>query len=279
MAVIGKINPLKIVKEVEFGLYLDGGSDGEILLPGKYKPENYNIGDTLDVFLYKDSEDRLIATTLTPKVMVGEFAVLQAVSVSKFGAFLDWGLPKELLVPFREQQVKMQEGEKYPVFVYVDYDSDRITASSKIDKFIDEDSPDGIKKGDEVDIIVYNRTNLGWKAVVNQLYSGLIYSDEVFSDINIGYEGKAYIKQIRDDGKIDLSLRKEGYERISDFDNLLIDKLKSCGGFLPYNDKSHADSIYSEFGVSKRTFKNALGDLYKKRIIDFKDNGIKLVRE
>lgn len=275
MAILGKINPLKVVKTVDFGVYLDGGSDGEILLPTRYVPENCQVGDTLSVFIYTDSEDRLIATNLIPYAMVGEFACLEVQEVNEVGAFLDWGLMKQLLVPFREQHAKMREGGHYPVFIYVDFDSKRITASAKLEKFIDDSRPE-LEADQAVDLLIYKKTDLGWKAIVNQQYSGMLYDNEIFQPLEIGQKIKGFIKQIREDDKIDLVLQKPGFEKIDDFSVRLHELLKEAEGFLPYTDKSPADDIYEEFGISKKTFKKAVGDLYKKRIIVLTSDGIRL---
>lgn len=275
MAILGKVNPLKVVKEVEFGVYLDGGSDGEILLPKRYVPENCHIDDVLKVFIYNDSEDRLVATTETPFAQVGEFVCLQVVEVNAVGAFLDWGLMKHLFVPFREQKLRMEEGRRYPVFVYVDFDSKRITASAKIEKFVDEGEPE-LEEGQEVDLLVYKKTDLGWKAVINQQYTGMLYDNELFQDIVTGQSLKGFVKQIRPDFKIDLMLQKPGFEKIDDFAVALHEALKSANGFLPLTDKSPAEDIYNRFGVSKKTFKKAVGDLYKKRIITLEPEGLRL---
>ncbi len=274
MAILGKINPLKVVKQVDFGLYLDGGSDGEILLPKRYVPEGVEIGDTLPVFIYNDSEDRIIATTEKPLALVGEFAFLEVVEVSGPGAFLEWGLMKQLFVPFREQREPMVVGRSYPVFVYVDFESHRITASSKLARFIDTSRPE-LNDGDEVDLMVYQRTDLGWKAIVNQQYSGVLYENEVFQPLSIGQTLKGYIKQVRPDDKIDLMLQKPGFEKVDDFSKELYERLKGAGGFLAVTDKSPSELIYNLFGVSKKTFKKAVGDLYKKRLIILEETGIR----
>ena len=276
MAILGKVNPLKVVKVVDFGVYLDGGSDGEILLPKRYVPEVCEIGDTVSVFIYNDSEDRLIATTEKPYVMVGEFAALEVVEVNEVGAFLDWGLMKNLMVPFREQKLKMEEGRRYPVFVFVDFDSKRITASAKIEKFVDESKPE-LEVGQEVDLLIYKKTDMGWKAVINQQYTGVLYDNEIFKEIHTGETLKGFVKQIRPDDKIDLMLQKAGFEKIDDFALKLHALLKDADGFLPFTDKSQADDIYEEFGISKKTFKKAVGDLYKKRQILLEPDGIRLV--
>ncbi len=276
MAILGKVNPLKVVKIVDFGVYLDGGSDGEILMPKRYVPEVCEIGDTVSVFIYNDSEDRLIATTEKPYVMVGEFAALEVVEVNEVGAFLDWGLMKNLMVPFREQKIKMEEGRRYPVFVFVDFDSKRITASAKIEKFVDESKPD-LEVGQEVDLLIYKKTDMGWKAVINQQYTGVLYDNEIFKEIHTGETMKGFVKQIRPDDKIDLMLQKSGFEKIDDFALKLHALLKDADGFLPFTDKSLADDIYEAFGISKKTFKKAVGDLYRKRLIVLEPDGIRLV--
>jgi len=276
MAILGKVNPLKVVKVVDFGVYLDGGSDGEILLPKRYVPEVCEIGDTVPVFIYNDSEDRLIATTEKPYVMVGEFAALEVIEVNEVGAFLDWGLMKNLMVPFREQKLKMEEGRRYPVFVFVDFDSKRITASAKIEKFVDESKPE-LEVGQKVDLLIYKKTDMGWKAVINQQYTGVLYDNEIFKEIHTGESLKGFVKQIRPDDKIDLMLQKAGFEKIDDFALKLHALLKEADGFLPFTDKSQADDIYEEFGISKKTFKKAVGDLYKKRQILLEPDGIRLV--
>lgn len=261
---------------MDFGVYLDGGSDGEILLPKRYVPEVCEIGDTVQVFIYNDSEDRLIATTEKPYAMVGEFAALEVVEVNEVGAFLDWGLMKNLMVPFREQKLKMEEGRRYPVFVFVDFDSKRITASAKIEKFVDESKPE-LEVGQEVDLLIYKKTDMGWKAVINQQYTGVLYDNEIFKEIHTGETMKGFVKQIRPDDKIDLMLQKAGFEKIDDFTLKLHALLKEADGFLPFTDKSQADDIYEEFGISKKTFKKAVGDLYKKRQILLEPDGIRLV--
>jgi uncharacterized protein len=276
MVLLGKVNPLKVVKIVDFGVYLDGGSDGEILLPKRYVPEVCEIGDTVPVFIYNDSEDRLIATTEKPYAMVGEFAALEVVEVNEVGAFLDWGLMKNLMVPFREQKIKMEEGRRYPVFVFVDFDSKRITASAKIEKFVDESKPE-LEVGQEVDLLIYKKTDMGWKAVINQQYTGVLYDNEIFKEIHTGETLKGFVKQIRPDDKIDLMLQKAGFEKIDDFALKLHSLLKEADGYLPFTDKSPSQDIYEAFGISKKTFKKAVGDLYKKRQILLEPDGIRLV--
>jgi uncharacterized protein len=275
MAEIGKINSLRVVKEVDFGLYLDGGEHGEILIPKRYVPEGVKPEDTLDVFIYLDSEDRIIATTEKPYIMIGEFAMLRVVSVTKVGAFLDWGLPKDLFVPFREQKMRMEEGKDYIVTVYLDYDTKRLAASAKIEKFLDNTLVD-YQTGQEVDLLIAGATDLGYNAIINNKHTGVLYKNEVFQPLRKGDRVKGYIKKIREDEKIDLILQKPGYEKVDDISMRILNVLKEHNGFLSITDKSDPDEIYDLFGVSKKTFKKAIGSLYKLRIISIDDKGIKL---
>jgi predicted RNA-binding protein (virulence factor B family) len=274
---IGKFNNLTIVKELDFGIYLDGGDQGEILMPRRYVPENCKPGETINAFIYFDSEDRIIATTEEPYATVGEFAMLKVISVNAVGAFLDWGLSKDLLVPFREQKVSMEEGKSYIVYIYVDYESKRIAASAKLDKHLDLLPPD-YSVGQEVDILITNITDIGYKAIINNLHWGILYKNEVFKTLNKGQKTKAYIKKVREDEKIDLSLLKTGYDKVIDIKDLILNKLKNQGGFIAITDKSPAEEIYTLFGVSKKTYKQAIGALYKLRKIELEQNGIKLIQ-
>lgn len=278
MLEIGKLNKLRIVKEVDFGLYLDGGEAfGEILIPQRYVPDNYEIDEELEVFIYRDSEDRIIATTETPKAMVGDFALMEVVSVNKFGAFLDWGLQKDLLVPFREQRKDMEEGKEYMVHVYLDKETNRIAASSKLDKFLDN-IPAEYEPNQEVGLIIASKTDLGYKAIVNGLHWGMLYENEVFKPLDRGQKIKAYIKKLREDEKIDLYLHKAGYDKVESLMGKIVEELKEEGGFLELNDKTPSAIIYQIFGESKKTFKKAIGALYKKRVIDIENAGIKLIK-
>ncbi len=272
---LGRFNALEIVKEVEFGLYLDGGEMGEILLPKRYQPAEYEIGQLLDVFLYLDNEERLIATTLTPKVQVGEFACLKVNWVNEHGAFLDWGLMKDLFVPFREQKQRMEVDRYYIVHCHVDEDSFRIMGSAKIDRYLNVVEP-SYSSGDEVDILIVHATELGYKAIIDNRFSGLVYKNEVFRPIKMGDRMKAYIRQVREDGKIDLMLQRHGKAQRRELTDVVMQALKDAGGFLPYHDKSDAEEIYEEFQVSKKQFKRALSELYKRRKIIIEPNGIKL---
>jgi predicted RNA-binding protein (virulence factor B family) len=268
---LGKFNILEVTKSVNFGLYLDGGNDGEILLPKRYAPDDCMLGDFLNVFVYLDSEERLVATTQTPLAQVGEFAYLEVAWVNEYGAFLNWGLMKDLFVPFREQTVKMQVGHKYVVYVYVDEKSYRIVASAGIDRYLSKE-PSPYQVGDEVDILIFRRTDLGFNAVIENRFVGLLYEKEVFRPLQTGMKLTAYIKQVREDHKIDLTLQKTGVANIKDFSDTLLQYLKDNGGTALFNDKSQAEDIYRAFGVSKKTFKKAIGDLYRKRLIVLDNN-------
>lgn len=272
---LGKFNTLEVVKQVDFGMYLDGEEEGEILLPNRYVPDDCEIGDFLNVFLYLDIEERLIATTLTPLVQVEEFACLEVAWVNQFGAFLNWGLMKDLFVPFREQKMKMQVGRKYVVFAYVDDESYRIVASAKVDRYLSKDIPSYVE-GDEVDILIWQKTDLGFKAIVDNKFSGLLYDGEIFQYLETGMKPKAFVKQVREDGKIDLILQKPGFEKVDDFSQTLLQYIKNNDGTVSLNDKSPAEDIYDTFGVSKKTFKKAVGDLYKKRLIVLSGDTIRL---
>lgn len=272
---LGKYNQLEVVKEVDFGVYLDGGEDGEILLPTRYVPEDCKIGDILNVFLYLDMDERLIATTLTPFVQVGQFACLEVSWVNQYGAFLNWGLMKDLFVPFREQKMKMQVGRRYVVHAHLDEESYRIVASAKVERYLSKEQPE-YASGDEVDILIWQKTDLGFKAIIDNKYSGLLYENEIFTSLETGMEMKAFVKQVREDGKVDLILQKPGFEKIDDFAKTLLDYIKEQGGRINLNDKSPAEDIYDTFGVSKKTFKKGVGDLYKKRLVVLHEDGITL---
>ena len=272
---LGKFNQLEVVKEVDFGLYLDGGEEGEILLPTRYVPEGCQVGDMLNVFLYLDIDERLIATTLTPLVQVGQFACLEVAWVNQFGAFLNWGLMKDLFVPFSEQKMKMQVGRKYVIHAHLDDESYRIVASAKVERYLSKDIPD-YAPGTEVDILIWQKTDLGFKAIIDNKHSGLLYDNEIFCTLETGMQMRAFVKQVREDGKVDLILQKPGFEKIDDFSKTLLDYIKEHGGRIHLNDKSPAEDIYDTFGVSKKTFKKGVGDLYKKRLISLQENGITL---
>ena len=273
--VLGKYNQLEVVRQVDFGVYLNGGDDGEILLPSRYVPEGCKPGDMLNVFIYLDNEERLIATTLQPKVQVGEFACLEVAWVNEYGAFLDWGLMKDLFVPFREQKQKMQKGHRYVVHAHVDEDSYRIMASAKVERYLSKEMPP-YQQGEEVEVMVWQRTDLGYKVIVDNQFSGLVYQREIFKALEPGMKMSAYIRQVREDGKIDLTLQKDGLQKVGDFAEVLLQYIKDHDGYTPLNDKSAAEDIYDAFEVSKKTFKKAVGDLYKKRLIVLVEDGIRL---
>lgn len=276
MIQIGKINTMTIVKFLSFGAYVDGEQFGEILVPRKYLLSEWKVGDKVDLFVYTDSEDRLVATTEQPMIQAGGFALLSVKQLTPFGAFLECGLSKDLLVPFKEQHHRLQLGEKVVAYAYVDPKSQRMVATTKIESHLKMVGEDIYKPKDRVKIILYQRTDLGYKVIVDQKYKGLLYADEVFTDISYGDKMEAYVDQIRNDGKIDIVLYKTGYNKVIDFSVQLLEYIKSNKGFIPYTDNTDPDKIYHTFGVSKKTFKKAVGDLYKKQIIVIEKEGIRL---
>lgn len=279
MIKLGDYNKLKVVKKVDFGLYLDGGEKaGEILLPTRYVPEGTRIGDELEVFLYLDNEERLVATTLDPLAKVGDFAFLKCSWVNQYGAFLDWGLMKDIFCPFREQKKKMEIGDSYIVHIHLDEESFRIMASAKVEKFFSTTPPE-YKHGDKVNIIIWQKTELGFKVIVENKYPGLVYDNEVFCYLTTGDKLEAYIDQVRPDGKIDIVLQTTGRQHTEEFSEQLLFYLQNNGGRCFLHDKSPAEEIYERFHVSKKVFKKAVGDLYKKRLITINDNGLKLIEK
>ncbi len=273
---LGTTNKMRVVKKLDFGLYLDGKELGEILLPTRYIPDNCSIDDEINIFLYKDSDDRLIATTLTPYVMVGQCAHLKVVDVNKVGAFMDWGLLKDLFVPHSEQNGRMEIGRSYVVNVYVDEIDERITATAKLDGWLNEE---GIyfKPRQAVDLLIFGRTELGYKAVVNHTHLGLIYENEVFQTLKYGQRLSGYIKTIRDDKKIDLSLQLPADETRDALMEAIVEHLKLNNKVSTITDKSLPDVIYQEFGVSKKNYKKAIGRLYKKKCILINKDHIALI--
>ncbi|NCE72912.1 S1 RNA-binding domain-containing protein [Odoribacter sp. Z80] len=278
MVEIGKYNTLTVVKIVDFGVYLDGGERGEILMPKEYVPTNCSPDDEVEVFVYFDSEDRIVATTEIPAIQVGEFAFLKVVAVSKVGAFLGWGLRKDLFVPFREQRDPMVEGKSYLVYAYVDKASDRIVASTKIEKFLDQVFPD-YEPGEEVEVLIARKTDLGYAVIVNHAHWGLVYDNEIFRPLKIGQKMRGYIKTVREDEKIDVSLQPAGYGKIEGLAGMILEKLKDYGGVLDLSDKSEPAEIYRVFGCSKKNYKKALGTLLKQGIIEIKDTEVCLKPE
>lgn len=276
MVEIGRLNKLKVVRSQDFGVYLDGDKHGEILLPRSDTLEEIKVDDEVKVFIYFDSEDRIIATTRKPTIMVGEFAVLTVVSKTTIGAFLDWGLSKDLFVPYREQKQTMEEGKKYLVHAFYDIVSNRIAASSKLDKFLGNVEPD-YSEEQLVDLIICNRTDLGYNAIINNLHWGVLYKNELFQKIEFGQQIKGYIKKVREDGKIDLTLDKPGPQKIDSVSQSILDKLNESDGFLPITDKTSPEVISKMFGVSKKTYKKAIGALYKRKHIILEKDGIRLI--
>lgn len=276
MVEIGKYNTLKIVKDLDFGVYLDGGDDLEILLPARYVPRNVKPGDEVEVFIYHDNEGRIIATTAKPLAIVGEFQWMECKSVNDMGAFLEWGLMKDLLVPFREQKMPMREGKWYLVYVHLDHVTKRIVASARVDKFLDN-IPPVYEFNQEVDLLVADETEIGYKVIINNLHWGLVYHNEIYRRLERGEHLKGYIKEVREDEKIDVSLTRLGYEKVEGIAGIILDALKVQKGFLPVHDKSPAEEIYSLFGCSKKSFKQAIGALYKKKLISIEPAGIRLI--
>lgn len=273
---LGAYNLLKVVKKVDFGMYLDGGVEGEILLPTRYVPEGCKIGDELNVFLYLDQDEKIIATTLEPLAKVGDFACLEVAWVNEYGAFLNWGLMKDLFCPFREQKKRMQKGERYIVYVKLDEESYRIMATAKVDKYLNQDKP-AYKHGDEVDLLVQQKTELGFKVIIDNAYGGLIYDNQVFRPLHTGDRLKGYIDRVRPDGKIDVTVQPTGRRQTEEFSDVLLAYLQDNGGHCSLGDKSPAELIADRFKVSKKTFKKAIGDLYRKRLITISDEAIDLV--
>jgi len=278
MITVGKHYNLEVVKSVHFGFYLDAKNLGEVLLPGKYADNDVAIGDFIDVFLYLDSEDRPVATTETPFAQVGEFAYLRVMAATKVGAFIDWGLEKDVLVPFGEQHVPMIAGRSYLVYLYLDKASNRIVASSKIDKFLDDERPHDFKEKQAVKLIIANTTDLGFKAIINNTHWGVLYANDVHERLSFGQYKEGFIKKIRPDNKIDLTLQGGAGER-SKHALLIEKKLNENDGFLPVHDKSDPAKISETFGLSKGAFKKAVGILYKQKVITIEKDGIRLTKK
>ncbi|WP_319381525.1 S1-like domain-containing RNA-binding protein [Thiomicrorhabdus sp.] len=276
MAQIGKINELTVVKEVDFGLYLDGGKEGEILLPKRYVREDCKIGQKVKVFLYFDSQDRLVATTDLPRVSVGEVAFLKVKQVNRTGAFLEWGVPKDLLAPYAEQRVPMEEGRSYCVYVYRDK-SGRIAASSKLSLFLSENNRFHFTRGQEVTLMVCSRSKLGYTAVIDGSYLGLIHNSELLQPLRMGQKLKGYIKQVRDDGKINLTLQKLGEEGIEEIEDRILAFLSTNGGVSELTDYSSPEEIFACYRISKARYKKALSRLYKARKILIEAEQVRLV--
>jgi uncharacterized protein len=277
MAKIGQCASLRILREKSFGLYLDGGELGEVLLPHREVPKDNVIGGFLDVFIYTDSEDRPVATLARPMAMPGEFAKLKCVAVTGVGAFVDWGLPKDLMVPFREQSTRMQVGKSYLVHVLLDEVSGRIIASMRLSRYLDR-VPHEYKAGEQVDLVVFGKSPLGYKAIINGTHSGLLFADGVFQELQAGEKTKGYIAGLRADGKIDITLHPPGRSKVRSVEERIVAELTARGGYWAIGDHSPADEIHDELGVSKRTFKQTLGALLKKRLIRIEERGIRLAK-
>ncbi|MCF0197783.1 MAG: GntR family transcriptional regulator [Bacteroidaceae bacterium] len=278
---LGRMNTLRVERKEDHGFYLDGGPQlGGILLPnnevrGTEEPE---IGSEIEVFLYLDQEERLVATMQQPLAQVGDFAYLEVAWVNNYGAFLNWGLLKDLFVPFREQKMKMQKGQRYIVHVHLDEESYRIMASAKVDRYLSAEMP-RYRRGDAVDVLVWQKTDLGFKAIADNQYAALLYDTQVFRNLHTGDRLTAYVNKVREDGKIDLMLQRPGQAAAADFSEVLLNHLHTNGGRTVLGDKSPAEEIYSVFGVSKKVFKKAVGDLYKRHLIEIADDGLTLIKE
>jgi len=273
----GRLNKLCVVKQVEFGVYLDGGKAGEILLPKRYVPSPCRVGDELDVFIYRDSEDRLIATTEKPYAMVGEFALLKVVDVTALGAFLNWGLPKDLLVPFPEQKPRMEAGKSYVVRIYLDEDSDRIVASSRLDDFLYRESDNEFQAGEAVSLLVANKSELGYQVIVENSHWGLLHHSEAARPLRRGQHLDGFIRNIREDGRIDICLHLKAGEKTDDVAQVILSTLRKNGGVIAVGDKSLPDDIFEYFGISKKMYKKAVGALYKKKLIAIETDVIRLL--
>ena len=275
MLQIGVYHTLKIDRETKVGLFLTNGKD-DVLLPNKYVPNDFTIGDDLTVFVYLDHEERPVATTLKPLITLNSFAVLKVNYINKFGAFLNWGMEKDLFAPFKEQARPMEKDKRYIVTMYLDKQTGRLAASSKINQFLDKEPLD-VEVGQEVDLMVSHITEIGINVIINGKFRGLAYQNEVFETVSPGYKTKGYIKTIRPDGKIDVSFQKQGFEAIDDSSQQVLEALKQNDGLLRLNDNSHPEEIKSVLKMSKKTFKKAIGSLYKQKLIDINNEGIQLV--
>ncbi len=274
---IGKYNELEIVRESSVGLYLGDKEGEDILLPNKYCPSAFKIYDVLKVFVYKDYANRKVAVTLTPKILLYQFAFLQVNAVSKVGAFMDWGMEKDLLVPFGEQRQRMEEGRWYIVYLDLDTETDRLYASNKIEQRLQNDDL-AVAEGDKVDVMVMHKSDIGYSVIVNNNHKGLVFDNEIFTDLNIGDKLTGYVKKIREDNKLDISLQPIGYLNFNDANSKIIyDALVESEGFIEVTDKSSPDEINFRFGISKKAFKKALGALYKDRKVSIDAAGIKLI--
>lgn len=278
MIKVGKFNTLRIDRHVDFGVYLtDAEGAEEVLLPNRFLPDQADVGTQLEVFVYLDSDDRRIATTETPLAQVGEFVVLKVVEINSLGAFLDWGLPKDLFLPHSEQTRPFSVGQWLIVYVYLDK-SERICASMRLERNMDKDLS-GYTSDQPVDLIIAGRTDLGYKAIINGRHMGMLYENEVFQPLRYGQGIRGFIRQVRDDGRIDLLLQRQGHQAGEDIAPMILEQLEDNDGFLPLHSGTSAETIHEMFGVSKKKYKIALGGLYKKRLITIDDDGIRLVEQ
>ncbi|MUU76967.1 CvfB family protein [Winogradskyella endarachnes] len=275
MIKLGEYNTLEILRDTEPGLFLGDNEDGEVLLPNRYVPTEFEIGDTIEVFVYLDNEERPVATTDQPYIKKGDFALLRCNQVTDYGAFLDWGLVKELFCPFREQAFKMKAGGWYLVYCYLDEESERLVASSKTNQFLDNKELT-VAQFDEVDLIVSHPSDLGMNVIVNKTHLGLIFNDDIYKDISVGDRLKGIVKKVRPDNKLDISLNQIGYRNIEPNAEFILNELHDNGGFIPLHDKSNPEDIKHQLQMSKKSFKKAIGSLYKERQIEIKDDGIHL---
>lgn len=266
---------LRVLREVEFGFYLDDGKEG-ILLPKRFVPAGLAVGDEIKVFVYHDSEGRLIATTQQPKGVVGDIVKMKAITVTKQGAFLDWGLMKDIFVPKSKQVSGMRQGAEYLVKIYIDEQTGRVAATEKIEPFLQNDALT-VKENDAVDLTVYRRTDIGYVVIINNVHTGVLHFNEIYQNIGVGDKMKGFVKTIRPDNKIDVVVGKQGYERVEDEAGKILRLLVENGGYLPYHDKSAAEEIYDFFGMSKKAFKMAVGNLFKQQKIILTKTGIKLL--
>lgn len=278
MIQIGKTNTLTILRETAVGLHLGDEDKNEVLLPNSYIKSSYKVKDEIEVFIYKDSEDRLIATPQIPYAEIYSFAFLRVTSITEVGAFLDWGLEKDLFLPYREQKNDMQEGESYVVYIYLDEETDRIIASAKVANFISNEHLQ-VEVGDEVDLIVFEESPLGFSCIIDRMHRGLMYRNDIYKDIQIGDELKGYIKNIRQDNLIDLSLQKSGFQNVLSSTDIILEYLDHNNGYLNLTDKSTPEEIAKQFAMSKATFKKSIGVLYRHRKVLIKDDGVYLVKE
>ncbi|MFH6604118.1 S1 RNA-binding domain-containing protein [Maribacter algicola] len=277
MIALGDFNTLEILRETSVGLFLGDGEGNEILLPNKYVPDTFEIGGALTVFCYLDHAERPIATNIEPEIIINEFQLLKVAEVNEFGAFMDWGLEKHLLVPFREQRHKMVEGQWYVVYCYLDQKTNRLVGSNKLERFLSNENIT-LTEGEEVELVVTRKTELGWEVIINHKHKGLVYFDEVFKKVSVGDLTKGVVKKIRKDGKIDVSLQPIGVDILEPAANKIYETLQAHGGFLPLHDKSSPEAIKEELQMSKKTFKKGIGTLYKARKILIKADGIHTAR-